>query len=341
MSNPLYTTPMVWDPDINPEGLAEQFNHTVGHADLFATFGQFVYQNPTPTSAGGGLLSLGSFKQDAGNVFQLAWEGGLTYHVTTNSSAKVGAALYKYFGLKRTTGDKLGAAPFFGDPFVGEGAYAGPGSAYAINGFSGYGISSSLGGNQSFGYPNNQVGLNHLLVLEVPFEFNFKIKHLDAKVFGDLAYNLEGSQRAKDAARGYATFLASGQPSGTRATISAFSPQTSDCKAYQIGFELGDKGGIAPKKHGWGFKTYWQHVEQYALDPNIIDSDFFEGRLNMEGIYTAVAYGFTDNLTGTFRYGHGQRINDKLGTGGSNQDIPWMNPIDKYDLMQFDLSFKF
>ncbi len=26
MPNPVYTTPMVWDPDINPEGLAEKFN---------------------------------------------------------------------------------------------------------------------------------------------------------------------------------------------------------------------------------------------------------------------------------------------------------------------------
>src|SRR5437773_6732758 len=28
MPNPLVTTPMVWDPDINPEGLAEQWKHT-------------------------------------------------------------------------------------------------------------------------------------------------------------------------------------------------------------------------------------------------------------------------------------------------------------------------
>ena len=28
MANPLLSTRMVWDPDINPEGLAEQWKHT-------------------------------------------------------------------------------------------------------------------------------------------------------------------------------------------------------------------------------------------------------------------------------------------------------------------------
>src|SRR6266496_549395 len=74
MPNPLVTTRMVWDPDINPEGLAEQYKHTFvfgGEApppsyskdgkvvagpppepflklDLFANFGQFVYDDANP-----------------------------------------------------------------------------------------------------------------------------------------------------------------------------------------------------------------------------------------------------------------------------------------------------
>ena len=45
MPNPLYTTPMVWNANLNPEGAAERFYYTVGEADLFATFGQFLYQD--------------------------------------------------------------------------------------------------------------------------------------------------------------------------------------------------------------------------------------------------------------------------------------------------------
>ena len=118
-------------------------------------------------------------------------------------------------------------------------------------------------------------------------------------------------------------------------------------KAYQIGFSVasdGDRGllnGRRVRKHAWEFSTFWQHTEQYALDPNIIDSDIFEGRENLQGICVALAYGFTDNLIGTVRYAHAGRINDLLGTGGSNQDIPQMNPVNRFDLLQVDLGVKF
>jgi hypothetical protein len=104
---------------------------------------------------------------------------------------------------------------------------------------------------------------------------------------------------------------------------------------------MGLVNGSVSKKNTWEFRTYWQHVEQYALDPNLLDSDFFEGRGNMEGIYTALAYGITDNVIGTIRYGYASRINDKLGTGGSNLDIPQINPIHRYNLLHLDLTLRF
>ena len=61
----------------------------------------------------------------------------------------------------------------------------------------------------------------------------------------------------------------------------------------------------------------------------------------MQGIYAAFAYSFTDNIIGTIRYGYGERINKNLGTGGSNQDIPQVNPVNYYNLLQLDLSWRF
>lgn len=344
MPNPLYTTSLVWDSDINPEGLAEKFNYMVGDADLFATFGQFVYQDINPQTASGGLGVNGLTGQGENNIFQVAWQGGFKYHFNTNTSAKIAATIYKYFGLTRSTVNNFsGLSPFYGDPYVGEGGYLlYPGNA---PGYAGYGTSSTLPGYGSSGYPVNQVGLNNLLVLEIPFEFDFKVKEMDAKVFGDFAYNLDGKQRAEDAASAYTQLLANGVNSTVKS--SPFSAQTQDVKAYQVGFAIASSGnlgmlsGKAVSKHGWAFSTYWQHTEQYALDPNIIDSDIFEGRENMQGICAAFAYGFTDNLFGTIRYAYAERINDQLGTGGSNQDIPWMNPINKYSLLQLDLGLKF
>jgi len=115
----------------------------------------------------------------------------------------------------------------------------------------------------------------------------------------------------------------------------------------QVGFAIGNRGSLGlvnntvSRKYGWELRTYWQHVEQYALDPNLLDSDFFEGRANLEGIYASAAYGLGRNVVGTVRYGHANRINDKLGTGGSNQDIPQINPILHYQILQLDLSWRF
>lgn len=345
MPNPLFTTPMVWSGNITPEGAAERFKYTVGHAELFATFGQFLYQDMSPASASRGTLGLGVplVNQNLNSIFQFAWQGGVNYHFTTNTSLKVAATLYNYTGLQRSSQNISSAlSPYFGDPYVGEGAYLLYNNVPV--GFSGYGVPPNVvpPGYNSLNFPFNQVGLDHLLVLELPFEFNFRISTLDARLFGDVAYNLDGAQRAEAAAAAYKYILSqNGRPS------SGFPAQKNDNKAYQIGFAIGSRGslglvdGKTSRRHAWEIKTYWQHVEQYALDPNLGSLDFFNGDANLQGIYVAAAYSFTDNLIATFRYGHASRINPLLGTGGSSTDIPQMNPINNFDIYQLDLTLRF
>ena len=93
-----------------------------------------------------------------------------------------------------------------------------------------------------------------------------------------------------------------------------------------VGNNLGLVNGSTPKKGTWEARAYWQHVEQYALDPNLLDSDFFEGRGNLEGLYTGFAYSFSDAMIGTVRYGWAEQIDKNLGTGGYNADLPLPNP---------------
>ena len=342
MPMPLYTTAMVWDSDFNPEGAAERFKYTVGEADFFGTFGQFLYSDVNPSFASPGFgfnNALGGLGQKGSTVFQLAWQGGLNYHLTTNLSAKIAATLYNYIGVQSNN-----LSPFFGDSFVGQGAYLGPGSADGYVGDSGY-SSGAVTPYQSLGFANNQVGLNHLMVVEVPFEVNLKLRKVDVRVFGDFAYNLDGKKRAEDAQASYAYFLANSQQ--FPATIRPFGSQTKEVKAYQLGVSVASSGNVGMvygsvcKRNGWEIRGYWQHVEQYALDPNLLDSDFFEGRGNLQGFYSAIAYGFSDNILATVRYGYASRINNNLGTGGSNQDIPQMNPIGNFRLLQMDLTFRF
>lgn len=310
MPMPLYTTPMVWDSDINPEGAFEKFKYTVGAFDLFADFGQFDYENANPNSTS---------MFPSSDVFVLAWQAGANVNLNKDMSFKVAPVLYTYTGVGPTnSADNLGLTL----PYTGQGQN---------------GLNPNFGAGTAF----NQNGINDLEVLEIPAEFDFKIPQsflgpLQARFFGDFAWNLDGDQRAKTAA------AAAGLPHA----------YTSDIKAYQVGLGIGSLGpvygptqglvyGTTSHRNTWEARVYWQHVEQYALDVNLLDSDFFEGRANLEGIYSSFAYSFTDAIIGTFRYGYARRINNNLGTGGNNLDIPGLNPIKDYNLAQLDLTFRF
>ncbi|HEY7000811.1 MAG TPA: hypothetical protein VH330_03635, partial [Candidatus Udaeobacter sp.] len=79
--------------------------------------------------------------------------------------------------------------------------------------------------------------------------------------------------------------------------------------------------------------------DQFALDPNLIDSDLFDARLNMEGVAVRAGYMLADAIVLNLTYGYAWRIDDSLGTGGTG-DIP-INPLDQYQLFQADLSVNF
>lgn len=345
MPNPIYTTQMTWDPDLNPEGAAENLMYSVGAADFFGTFGQFLYVDTNPNQYAKGYFA--PYGVNSSNLpFLLALQGGVKYHFTKKIDFKIAPVLYLY--TQFNTGHMPSTA---GDPTPDfSGIYVGQGQKQGVNGTA---ADYNYGGSPGFdgGYYANQTGINKLMVLDVPMELNIEFNKYHLRFFGDYAQNLQGKDRAEDAyhAANSSYYSASGlnpllQPIA--------SPQTHDIHAYQIGFGIGSTNlvygptqglvfGNSSKKHAWEFRTYWQHIEQYSLDPNLIDSDFFDGRENLEGIYAALAYGLFDNVVATVRYGYAERINDKLGTGGTGADISQMNPVNKYSLFQFDLGVRF
>ena len=295
MPMPLYVTPLVWDSDLNPEGAVEKFKISLTPAvDLFANFGQFIYQDANPDTA-----------FPSSDTFMLAWQVGVTAKLAKDVSLKVAPVLYNYTGL--------GSNPLLNTPYTGEG----------LNGIN-VGVTTSPPG------PYNQSGINDLLVLEVPAEVNFKVGKYNSRVFGDFAYNFYGDDRARAAASAAPALLSH--------------PYTGQDKAFQAGVGFGNLGlvyGQTSKKGTWEARAYYQHIEQYAVDVNLIDSDFFEGRANLQGVYSAFAYSITDGIIGTVRYGYANRINNSLGTGGSNLDMPVLNPIKNYHLVQLDLTWRF
>jgi len=343
---PLYTTPMVWDSDYCPEGLVEKFKYTAGPVDYFATFGQYVYQDVTPSSdfgvIGGNTATIDLGQVSDHDAYLLVWQVGGNYHIDPTLSFKLAPVLYTYIGHGNQT------AGFHG-PFVGQGVEGftfAPGTSTAGMPGGYTSTTTTLGG----GLPSmptstsyNQTGINDLLVLEFPMELNYKLGKLDLRAFGDFSINLDGDQRARAAYNaGESVWTSSGHvyqnpfPNG---------PQLGQSEAMQAGIAVGNNLGLTygttSKKGTWEARAYFQRIQQYALDPNLIDSDFFEGRGNLQGIYTAVAYSFTDCLIGTIRYGAAERINSNLGTGGYNADLPLPNPIKHYQVFQTDLTLRF
>lgn len=313
MPMPLYITPMVWDSDINPEGAVEKFKLTIDNVDLFANFGQFEYQDPgeatdIPTS----------------DTFLLAWQAGGLVHINKDSWAKVAPVIYTYAGKGSSSG--------LNQPFVGQGQ----------NGVN-VGIPGGTAANIT---AYNEQGLNNLVVMEVPAEFDWQLQKtplgaMQMRLFGDFAYNFQGNSRANAA---------------YNANNSAFPGLTGPVHgqniAYQVGIGFGSLGpvygptqglvyGSTSKRGTWETRFYWQNVDQYSLDVNLMDSDFFEGRANLRGFYASVAYSITDAIIATVRVGYANRIDNSLGTGGNNLDIPNINPIKDYRLLQTDITWRF
>jgi hypothetical protein len=90
MANPFYTTNMIWDGDVNPEGVAGTFERPVGDANLFATAGLFAVQENADSTKDrylyAGQVGVEEVKLWAGASAKL----GLAYYYYTNIEGRVG-----------------------------------------------------------------------------------------------------------------------------------------------------------------------------------------------------------------------------------------------------------
>ena len=317
MPNPLVNTRMVWDPDISPEGLAEQWKHTFvfgGEAppppsyskdgkavlapkppepflklDLFANFAQFVYDDSNPENPLGAraTTTANGTKQLVPNTdaFLLAWQVGARFNFPHNFYFQLAPTMYNYTG----NGDTFNVHYIGGDPRLTN--------ANSLN--------------------TNQTGISSLLVFDMPVEFGWKAWGIPMRIFGDFATNFEGDDRAD----------AAGQPG-----------HGSQRYAYQAGLGIGQ----LKKKNDWQIDIWYQHIEQYALDPNLIDDDIFNAQENMHGIAVQGTYNFTAAVNLQLTYAHGWWYNHNLGTGGNVGSLAIaINPTNQYNYFTADLNIKF
>ena len=97
--------------------------------------------------------------------------------------------------------------------------------------------------------------------------------------------------------------------------------------------------GQLKAKSDWEIRAWWQHTEQFSLDPNLVDSDIYDSRVNMQGIAVKAGYMLADAISLNLTYCYGWTTDGTYGTGGIG-DIA-INPLSQYQLFQADMSVKF
>ncbi|HZA38386.1 MAG TPA: putative porin [Candidatus Baltobacteraceae bacterium] len=315
MPQPLVTTSMLWDDDINPEGLAQQWKHTFnidlgggggavesyskeGYSkdgkgvvttqaaaepfklkiDVFANFAQFVYDDTNPENP------IGPARTTDSNGFEQRVPTTDAYLLAWQVGARVTFPNNIYFQLAPTLYNYTGTGDTFNTFFQGDSP------------------------------DDNQTGINSLLVLDIPVELGWKIGELPMRMFGEFAVNLEGDDRA----------AAAGHPGSDGQRY-----------AYQAGLAVGQ----LKAKSDWEIRSWWQHTDQYSVDPNLVDSDIFDSRVNMQGVAVKAGYALADAIIFNLTWAYGWRSNGNFGTGGTG-DIG-INPLDQYQIFQADLNVKF
>ena len=176
-----------------------------------------------------------------------------------------------------------------------------------------------------------QNALNDLSLIEIPADYKMMVKPgLGMTVFGDYAYNIDGDDRRK----AWINSNGGGNNGGA-----------DDNSAFMLGLGFGsykdfkalDEG--KQKKGDWKGNLWYQEVGTYSVDPNHVDSDIFDSKVNLKGIAFKGQYMIEDNVKFNIAYAYGE-INDKsVGcTPGVTGDTGMC--IDSMDLIQLDVTYK-
>ena len=288
--NPIYTTDLVWDPDINPEGASEVASWTF------------------PVDFGGDDAPASSDPKDAKAI-------SAPIHTPSNMSLTIGFTAFQgiysdnqefngqpvapvvqdhtdiwqfveqvpiQFNFDKTTFVKI--VPGF-DTYLGGGNAGSSFSAAPTN------TANAAGSGTVFF--TSPVASDDLAIITAPGEVDFKAFELPFKAYWDFAANLDGKQRVQS------VYLGNGLVAGgTTAAAQAQNRTLGDNIAWLAGLQVGQN----KKKGDWSLKADYRQVGLGSIDPNLNDSDWGDSFLNQQGVKVQSSYNFTDFLTGTLTY---------------------------------------
>jgi hypothetical protein len=313
MTNPLYTSSMVWDADLNVEGLAEKFKYTMGSTDLFFTALQNEYVGVRKLVGVVASADSGNDSSSFGTTEQFAFQAGLRTAFNDNFTGKGALTFTTYSKNPYTTN--------FGADIAKNGPTAGTLYASGLT----YKATTSTGlGNGPYG---NLWGVNNLNIVEIPAEVNYFMpsNNIGIRAFEHFAWNTDADARARNSGLGL-----DGAGSDDKAwSLGIQVAKAKDLKAFE---------GNKMSKGDWNARLWYQSVGAWSVDAALVDSDIFDGRVNMEGTAFKAQYNVADNVLLNFTGAWGEKKNKSLysfGIGDIAGDIP------KIDLYQFDVTYKF
>jgi hypothetical protein len=313
--NPLYTTDLTWDPDINPEGGSEAASWTFPLA--FGSDSTTATRDPKDVKAISGPTAASSEMSLTIGFTAAQWiyadnqeyntsgtAETATGPVTTPGSAPaapvVGTAdrtdVWQFveqvpiqFNFDKTTFIKV--APGF-DSYTSGGS-SGISSSF-VNGTGG---DTSFTGASTLSFSGPNIA-DDLEIFQAPGEFDFKAWGQPFSIYWDFDLNTEGKERVQHVLFGVDNQAGLAGTSAAARVIQAQNRELGDNVAWLVGVQVGRN----KKKGDWSIRGDFRQVGLGAIDPNENDSEFADSFLNQQGIKITSTYNFTDFLTGSLTY---------------------------------------
>jgi len=354
-ANPFYTTDLVWDPDINPVGAVEKvdliklFSGDTAEALGYSKAGKATSTVHSESPFGLSLVA-GQFAfSDNGDSKTSAWTSDTKTNYATHDNA-TDCWLFDtqlIATAKVTSGVTATVAPGYMTYTNGNTGYLNNATAFYTGTTATSGnlyVTTGTGSAAQTTYYSSQRDLS---IITAPGDVSFTICGLKSKVLWDFAYNLKGDARDEDIlgltdiqvpvknASGVVTGYRNASGSLTSATkVSGHKSQ--DDLAWLAGLQVGEN-----KKAGdWSVFSNFRQTGIAAVDPNLNDSDFANGYLNMQGVKTGVNYNLTDFCVASVTYYDAWNLRSDL-VGGQATGGQKIAPANSVQVVQVDLSVKF
>jgi len=257
--NPLFTTPLVWDPDVNPEGISESLNFDVSDSiSIFSNLGQWFIEE---------LKIKDSDRDPTLLVFQL----GTQIKPSKKIKFELAGTYYDFKNLDELEWDE--------DVLNDTTEFLGYNNKYG----------------QQMIFDSNEKLLNEFKCWELAAKVNIKdVLPVPFSIFGNYIVN-KGADIDELIADG--EFMdkdgdgISDKEDSNPAKLKKYSGDDRDT-GWLVGVSVGNK----KKKGDWYAKYHYQVLEDYAFPAVFVDSDFHGGGTNNKGHYVHGRYFLADNI---------------------------------------------